>query len=400
MRKNIYIFLCIFTFIACNNKEYTNTILNTSIERAKKQYISMAESLKDVPDILTRTTDNEGNLITSSPKWWTSGFFSGSLWYIYELTGDSKYRNYAIKYMKRIEEEQYTTSHHDVGFMMYCSYGNALRLNPSDSTYYKKVLVQSANSLISRFNSHIGLIKSWDGHDDKWQYPVIIDNMMNLELLMWAYKETRNEKYKNIACSHADKTMINHFRPDYSSYHLISYDKETGKPEKKITVQGYSDESAWSRGQAWGLYGYTMMYRETKDTKYLEHAKKIAKFIINHPNLPNDKIPYWDFNDPKIPNTYKDASAGAIMASAFLELSQFVNKKQAKEYIDIATTQLKSLTSEYYLAEIGSNGNFILKHSVGNLPSKSEIDVPLTYADYYYIEAILRYQRYLRKTII
>lgn len=391
MKKTIFPILFLFIFTACC-KKYTNDFLSIGIETAQKQSISMAESLKNAPRLLPKTTDNKGNLITCSPKWWTSGFFSGSLWYIYELTGDSIYRSYAIKYMKRIEDEQYTTSHHDVGFMMYCSYGNALRLNPSDSTYYKKVLIQSANSLSSRFNSHIGLIKSWDGHDDKWQYPVIIDNMMNLELLMWAYKETKDEKYKNIACSHADKTMINHFRPDYSSYHLISYDKETGKPEKKITVQGYSDESAWSRGQAWGLYGYTMMYRKTNDTKYLEHAKNIAKFIMNHPNLPNDKVPYWDFNDPKIPNTYKDASAGAIMASAFLELSQYVNKKQAKEYIDIATTQLKTLTSKHYLAEIGSNGNFILKHSVGNLPSKSEIDVPLTYADYYYLEAILRYK--------
>lgn len=395
MKKLILSILCIFIFVGCK-KGCINGVVDKGIKVAEEQYVLMAESLIDTKDVLPRTTDKKGNIKTCLSKWWTSGFFPGTLWYLYELTADTIYRNYAEDFMKRIEKEQYTTSHHDVGFMMYCSYGNALRINPIDSSYYKKVLIQSANSLITRYDPYIGLIKSWDGHKDKWQYPVIIDNMMNLELLMWAYKETKDEKYKNIACSHADKTMVNHFRPDYSSYHLISYDKTTGKPEKKVTVQGYSDDSAWARGQAWGLYGYTMMYRETNDEKYLKQAESIANFIINHPNLPTDKVPYWDFNDPDIPNVYRDASAAAIMASALIELSQYVNEELSKKYLNIAKKQLQSLTSDHYLAEVGTNANFILKHSVGNLPSKSEIDVPLAYADYYYIEALLRYKNLMK----
>ena len=376
--------------LSCNNKVL---FWENGVDVAKRQCILMAEVLLDSANLLPRTSDRDEKLITCTPDWWTSGFFPGTLWYLYELSNDTIFRDYAREYMKRIENEQFTTSHHDLGFMMYCSYGNALRLDTVNGEYYKKILLQSANSLITRFDSNVGLIKSWDGMEDKWQYPVIIDNMMNLELLMWAYKETNDYKYKNIACSHADKTMNNHFRADFSSYHLVSYDKTNGEPESKVTVQGYSDSSSWARGQAWGVYGYTMMYRETGDKKYLLQAENIAKYIINHINLPSDKVPYWDFDDHKIPNTYRDASAAAIMASAFLELSQYVSRDFSEDCIKTATCQLKALSSEKYLAEIGKNANFILMHSVGNLPLNSEVDVPLTYADYYYIEALLRYKR-------
>jgi uncharacterized protein YyaL (SSP411 family) len=163
-------------------------------------------------------------------------------------------------------------------------------------------------------------------------------------------------------------------------------------PDKKNTHQGYADDSAWGRGQAWGLYGYTLMYRETKEPRYLEHAKNIASFLLNHPNMPEDKIPYWDYNAPDIPNALRDASAGAVMASALIELSGYVDAALAKTYLNVAETQLRTLSSPEYFAEKGTNGNFFLKRSVGSLPGKSEVDVPLTYADYYYIEALLRYQ--------
>ena len=225
---------------------------------------------------------------------------------------------------------------------------------------------------------------------------MIIDNMMNLEFLMWAFKKTGDSTYYKICVTHSDTTIKNHFRPDYSSYHVVSYDTITGKVEKKQTAQGAADESAWARGQSWGLYGYTVMYRETKLERYLNQAIHIADFMINHPNMPEDKIPYWDFNAPGIPNAKRDASAGAVMASALIELSGYVQPEAGKKYLDIAETQLRSLASPAYLAKPGKNGNFLLMHSVGSIPGKSEVDVPLTYADYYFIEALLRYKNLIK----
>jgi hypothetical protein len=221
--------------------------------------------------------------------------------------------------------------------------------------------------------------------------------MMNLEFLMWAANVSGDAKFKDICVTHSNTTIKNHFRPDYSSFHVVSYDTITGLPEKKNTHQGYSDESAWGRGQAWGLYGYTVMYRETKIQSYLNQAIHIANFVINHPNMPDDKIPYWDFNDPDIPNTLRDASAGAIIASALVELSGYVDGELSKEYLKVAERQVRTLSSPEYFAELGTNGNFILKHSVGHLKGNSEVDVPLTYADYYYIEALLRFKALQKK---
>jgi rhamnogalacturonyl hydrolase YesR len=275
--------------------------------------------------------------------------------------------------------------------MLYCPFGNGYRLT-HDSTY-KAIMLTGAKSLATRFNPDYGVIKSWDewkGYD----YPVIIDNMMNLEFLLWAAKESGDKKYYDISVTHADKTIKNHFRKDYSSYHVVCYDKD-GKMLKQATHQGYADNSAWSRGQGWGLYGYTVMYRQTGKKKYLKQAERIAKFILNHPNLPEDGIPYWDFNDPAIPNTERDASAGALVSSALFELSGY-SKLNQKQYLDAATLMLSSLISPKYKAEIGTNGNFLLKHSVGSKPHQSEVDVPLVYADYYYLEALLRYDKLMK----
>jgi uncharacterized protein YyaL (SSP411 family) len=186
--------------------------------------------------------------------------------------------------------------------------------------------------------------------------------------------------------------MKNHFRPDYSSYHVLNYNAETGAVQEKRTAQGYANESAWARGQAWGLYGYVVMYRATKDKKYLDQANHIAQFLLNHTNLPSDKIPYWDFNAPDIPNALRDASAAAIIASALLELKNYTDKKTAQHYFSNAETIIRNLSSNEYKAAIGTNGGFILKHGVGHLPQKSEVDVPLTYGDYYFVEAMKRYK--------
>jgi hypothetical protein len=366
-----------------------DALIKNRLDRSLPYYERMAQSLIDRPDQLPRTIDPEGNLLTTTSGGWVSGFVPGTLWYLYQYTNRPDLLEAARNYTARIEKEQYNTGTHDLGFMLYCSFGNGLRL--TGDTAYRRILLRGAESLAGRFNPVVGCICSWNPNE-KWQFPVIIDNMMNLELLFWASKASGDPKYRNICLSHADKTIENHFRPDGSSWHVVSYDTITGQVERKNTAQGYSDDSAWGRGQAWGLYGFTIMYRETHEEKYLDQARRIAAFILNHPNLPADKIPYWDFNAPDIPDATRDASSGAIIASALIELSGYVDEATAKIYLDVAETQIRTLSSPGYFAEPGTNGNFLLKHSVGSIPHNSEVDVPLTYADYYYIEAMLRYR--------
>lgn len=368
------------------------TVINESLAFSLKQYELMSNLMRAKKDSLPRSTEPDGRILITTSRNWTSGFFPGSLWYLYEATGENKWKDDARLFTARIEREKHTKITHDLGFILYCSFGNGFRLTHEKE--YADIMLTGAKSLVTRYNHKIGLIKSWDNR--KWAFPVIIDNMMNLEFLMWAFKYTNDSSYYKIAVSHSDVTMKNHYRPDYSTYHVVSYDTITGKAIKKENHQGLADESAWSRGQAWGLYGYTMMYRETKLERYLGQAKKVADFMINHPNLPADKVPYWDF-DVKSANEPRDASAAAVMASALIELSQYVDKKTAKKYLGTAEAQIRSMSSPAYLADLGSNNNYILKHSVGSKAHNSEVDVPLIYADYYYIEALLRYKKLLKK---
>ena len=394
--------LTLFTFLffgsntfaqKVSNKEMLN-LIDYRLAKATSNAIAMAKSLHNDKLLLPKTFEN-GKLITAPSKWWTSGFYPGQLWYLYENKPSSELKAIAEDFLSRVEIEQYTTDNHDVGFMIFCSVGNAYRITKNEK--YKPVILQAASSLSTRFDDRVGLIKSWNSTKTR-QYPVIIDNMMNLELLMWASKNSANKKFEEISLSHADKTIKNHFREDFSTYHLVSYDTISGNPHLKQTVQGFADNSAWARGQGWALYGYTMMYRETGDVKYLKQAESIAQFLINHPNLPKDGIPYWDFNAPNIPKAFRDASAGALMASALIELSQLSkDKKNSKTYLQMAKKQIVSLSSPAYFAEQGTNGNFILKHSVGSLPGKLEVDTPLTYADYYYVEALTRLKKLLKK---
>lgn len=328
---------------------------------------------------------------SSDTQWWCSGFYPGSLLYIYEYTKDTATFNEAKRRLAILEKEKHYTGNHDLGFMMYCSFGNAYRI--TKNPIYKPTIDTAAASLVTRYRPDAKIIQSWNASKN-WKGPVIIDNMMNLELLLWVAQNGGDKKFWQIALNHADATIKNHFRKDYSSYHVVDYDLTNGNVVKKATAQGAADESAWARGQAWALYGYTMMYRFTKDERYLEQAQHIAQFILKNPALPKDRIPYWDFNAPNIPNAYRDASAGAIIASALLELGQYSNKKEKDFYLSEAKTMLLSLSGEEYTAKAGTNGGFLLKHSVGALPSKSEVDVPLTYADYYYLEALLRYKNW------
>ena len=332
-----------------------------------------------------RCLDSKGELVLNPSFRWTSGFFPGMLWYLYDYTKDKKWEEQAKTFTANIEKEKFNGGSHDVGFKIYCSFGNGYRL--TKDKHYKEVIIQAAKTLSTRFNPTTGVIRSWDTMP-KWSYPVIIDNMLNLELLFAATKLSGDSSFCKIAISHANTTLKNHFRKDFSCYHVVDYDST--KPEsviKKGTHQGYSDESAWARGQAWALYGYTMCYRETKDPKYLKQAENVAGYILNNPNLPPDLVPYWDYNAPNIPNEPRDASAAACMASGLFELSTY--SKKGKIYRKAADKMIESLTNNYR-SPIGENKGFILLHSTGAKPNKSEVDSPLSYADYYYLEALLR----------
>jgi len=390
MKKNLNTLTVVFIFsgiVSCSaQKDLSNTI-NQNFNDADAQYKVMMKQLS--PGRFPKTFEND-TLRTSGSDWWCSGFYPGSLLYIYEQTKDSVLYKEALRMLGLLAKEQYNTGTHDLGFMMYCSFGNALRLNLANEEY-KKILINSAKSLVTRFNPTVGCIKSWDSKPS--DFLVIIDNMMNLELLFWATHETGDSSFYKIAVTHANTTMKNHFRDDYSSYHVVNYNPSTGEVQQKRTAQGAADSSAWARGQSWGLYGYTVMYRETKDRKYLDQANHIANFLLNNSNLPADKIPYWDYDAPGIPSALRDASAAAIMASALIELSSYVNKGNAEKYMNVARIILLNLSSPQYKAANGTNGGFILKHSVGHLPGKSEVDVPLTYADYYFLEAMKRYKK-------
>lgn len=386
----VVLFSLAFAGLAQSSKKAMKQLIEENMLYAAKQYKVLMQHTPAT--LMPRSYDAAKNqLVTSNTKWWCSGFYPGTLWMIYDETKDEVIRQEAEKRLAILEDIKHYTGNHDLGFMMFCSFGTAYSITKNPE--YKEVVITAANSLATRYRPSIMAIQSWDSSKN-FKCPVIIDNMMNLELLEWAAKNGGDKNLHQIAVNHSNSTMKNHFRPDFSSYHVLDYDLKSGTVARKVTHQGYADESAWARGQAWGLYGYVVMYRETKDKKYLDLANKIASFILNHPNLPADKIPYWDFDAPGMPDVKRDASAGAIIASALLELAKYTKGKEKKEYVSVAEKIIQSLSSPAYRAELGTNGGFLLKHSVGHLPGNSEIDVPLTYADYYFIEALTRYKKW------
>ncbi len=409
MNKPLLLILTIVFLISCNSKKDTKTdIVQSDFDFAASQLTyAMSETEKGIeeespeskekrekkghgPLVSPRSIDEQGKLILVPSRDWTSGFFPGELWYMYEYTKDSKWEKAAREYTARIEAEKTNGVTHDMGFKVYCSFGNGYRLTNDEK--YKEILLESAYTLTTRYRPSIKAIRSWDHSRDKWECPVIIDNMMNLELLFWAFKESKDSLFYNVAVNHANTTLQNHFRDDYSSYHVIDYDTITGKVLKKNTHQGYAHESAWSRGQAWAVYGYTMCYRETQKPEYLEQAKHVANYIFTHTNLPKDLIPYWDYYAPEIPNEPRDVSAATVTASALYELSLY-DKDNADKYKKWADTILENLSTDNYLAKAGSDYGFLLLHSTGSKPGKFEVDAPLSYADYYFLEALLRKQK-------
>jgi hypothetical protein len=336
--------------------------------------------------VTPRSIEYNGLLRLVPSSDWCSGFFPGNLWYIYELTGNKKWEKLANKFTLKIEPEKTNGATHDMGFKMLSSFGNGFRLSNNEN--YKKILIESAYTLTKRFNPNTGVILSWDHSRDKWVNPVIIDNMLNLELLFYAFHHTNDSIFYKIAVSHANTTMKNHFRKDFSCFHVVDYNPKNGEVLKKGTHQGLNDSSSWSRGQGWALYGYVMMYRETKDAKYLKFAENIASFILNHKNLPADKIPYFDFDAPAGKSTARDASAGSLIASALYEFSIYTTIK-ATYYRSMADKIIASLNKSY-LSDYKANKGFLLAHSTGSYPQNAEVDVPLVYADYYYLEALVR----------
>lgn len=386
----------------CVSDKDSDILLNKVIATAEYQYNKVNDVYKQ--KLVPRTQYKDGRLKSVSAFDWTSGFFGGNMWYLYELTGDSKWKEEGVRYTEILDTIQYWSGNHDIGFMINCSYGNGYRLGHNRE--YSKVMVNSAESLCKRYNPVTKAIKSWDyrkaWNGTEWFFPVIIDNMMNLELLFKASEITGNKKYHDIAVTHANTTMENHYRSDFSSYHVIDYDSLTGKVLDKATCQGYSDESSWARGQAWGLYGYVVCYRATKDEKYLKFAQSIADYIMNHPSIPQDKIPLWDYHvnqkdlivewnyDPQKNYLLRDVSAATITASALLELSQFSEQNLSTNYINYAEDIVFNIGSSDYLANDSEDNFFILKHSVGSIPHGGDVDKPVNYADYYYLEAITR----------
>jgi unsaturated chondroitin disaccharide hydrolase len=385
--KKLRLVILLLCLHACSQSIPPNQLSDHAIQIRDKLRSSTAMiSELRTDDLVSPRSVEHGEIVMVSSSDWTSGFYPGELWMMYGLTSDDYWKEEAIDFTLALEQEKWNGKTHDMGFKMYCSFGKAWDYTQNDK--YRDILIQSAKTLATRFKPNVGCIRSWDHNSDKWDFPVIIDNMMNLELLFWAAQETGNELFKEIAICHAETTMNNHFREDFSSYHVVDYNPVTGEVQQKNTHQGHSDESAWSRGQAWGLYGYTMVYRKTGDQKFLRHAENIADYILNHPNLPENYIPYWDFDAPNIPDEPYDASAAAIIGSALYELSTF--SQDGALYLTAANQIFDSLMSPEFLADPLMNNGFILKHSTGSKAHSSEVDVPLVYADYYFIEMLLR----------
>lgn len=407
--------------ISCADEK--KDIISENIENAKAQLAYLIEASEEGDTLRIPSSFKYDEVVFVPVDDWVSGFFAGTLWYMYELTGDEYYAEKAQKHTEILHEIQYLKWHHDVGFMVYDSYGNGLRLKNIPG--YDTVLVNTAKSLATRFRPAAGIIQSWNTDNPAhwqahrgWDCPVIIDNMMNLELFFKVSEMTGDDTYRNIAMSHADKTIENHYRDDYSTYHVVDYDDQTGEVRRRCTAQGIADESRWARGQAWSIYGFAVAYRFTGEERYLKQAENVANYLlVEEDNMPEDLVPLWDFDvvqfandssemvalfgnkDAMLPYTeIRDVSSASIIASALYELYWHTKNEFYKAKAD---KMIESLSKAPYRAEVGTNGGFLFKHSVGSLPhsvlniqagkTKSHnIDVPLNYADYYFLEALIR----------
>lgn len=384
MKRLFPVFMAIMVMaVSCRGQESLKELSQRVYDLALIQMVDIDSRLSDTSYPRSYV---DGQLLDSDQGWWCSGFYPGTLWLLYEQTGDATFKALAEKHTLKLSNLPLRPCDHDIGFQIGSSFGHAYRITHEDR--WLPAIKQGALRLAERFSPVTRTTRSWD-FSRGWDYPVIIDNLMNLEILATAARLFGLDSLADMACAHADATIENHFREDYTSYHLVDYDSTDGHVRKRETVQGYADDSAWARGQAWALYGYTMMAHETGHERYLSQAENIARMLLQR--LPEDGIPYWDFDDEAIPDALRDASAAAVMASAFAELSSLTaDHALAKQCLAMSERQVRRLASPDYLAASGTNGGFLLMHCVGNKPAGTEVDVPLAYADYYFIEALGR----------
>lgn len=383
--------LSILLITALSSKIWAQAFVDKSLDYSAQQ---VEKTLALIPD---NTKDIPRNINHGATKWrfvnfrdWTSGFWPGTLWYLYEYNHDPKLKTEADRFSRLLTPlSNEPAFDHDLGFQIFCSFGNGYRITKNPE--YKKIILKTADVLATLYNPKVGTILSWPREVKKFGgHNTIIDNMINLELLFWASKNGGNKKLYDIAVKHAETTMHNHFRPDFTSYHVVVYDTLTGKKRSGVTHQGYADNSMWARGQSWAIYGFTMCFKETKKPEFLDFAQKVTDVYLK--NLPADLIPYWDFNAPNIPNAPRDASAAAVTASALLDLSTFVKDPAKKKlYFDKAKAMLAELSTPRY--QSGDTNSAILLHSTGHHPNGTEIDASINYADYYYVEALMKLKK-------
>lgn len=389
-------FLLVFVCFSCNSAKKESSINQSSTLSVNEALNQNIEKIKAVSQQLTFYDSFPRHISTNKKQWsfvkpkdWCSGFYPGILWYAYEESGDEVLKNKAIKFTETLKTIAYSPArNHDIGFQLYCSYGNGYRLTGKQN--YKEILLAAADTLATLYNPKVGSILSWPSQIKRYKHNTIIDNMMNLELLFWASKNGGDKSLYDIAKSHAEQTMKYLVREDGSAFHVGSFDIETGAFLQGYTHQGYANESMWARGQGWGIYGFAMAYRETGDSNFLNTAIKLSDKFLER--LPEDGIPFWDFDDPKIPNAPKDASAAAVAACGLMELSGLVQDEKLKsKYFNAGKKLVEILSSSAYLSH--AKNDALLLHSTGNHPKNKEMDVPIIYADYYYMEALLRLKK-------
>ena len=391
-----YVFSGVLFLTGCNDKERNINDTDKALDYCLNQTYRTLDELANNASGTSDYTMMPRNIMDYLSTWhcrkatkeeWSAGFWPGILWYGYEYSKDEKILQEAVRFTNSLEFLSKTPAFdHDLGFLVYCSYGNGYRL--TGDPFYKKVILDTADTLATLFNPTVGTILSWPRECEprNWPHNTIMDNMINLEMMFWAANNGGDSKLYDIAVAHADKTMECNFRKDFTNYHVAVYDTITGNLIKGVTHQGYDDNSMWARGQAWGIYGFTVVYRETKEKKYLDFVQQITDIYLKR--LPKDMVPYWDFDDPTIPKAPKDASAAAIVASALLELCDYVPQDKSKKYYESAIKMLNSLNSDKY--RCGESKPAFLNHSTGHKPNGSEIDASIIYADYYYMEALIR----------
>ena len=389
MHKNYIITLlcfgCLLCGVSCKNTDERQSEKQKITDLLDRRYDKILQYPLDSLAFPRSTTLNPEKVVKVPSTDWTSGFFPGNLWQLYKLTNNESYKDLAVEWTHFMEKEKSNSKTHDIGFKIYSSYGQGLK--HENNQQYKDIIIKSAQTLITRYNDTVGSIRSWDFNKKNWDFPVIIDNMMNLELLFEATKISGDSIFHKIAVEHANTTLKNHFRENNSTWHVLDYNPKNGAIRMRVTHQGINDNSAWARGQGWAIYGFTMAYRYTKDVKYLNQAKATASFFLNHKNLPEDGIPYWDFDAPNIPNEPRDVSAGAIVASALIELYGYTKDET---YLDYSKKFLKNVQTSSYILPENIKAPFILNHSSGDWSKRAEMDEPIVYGDYYFLEALLR----------